>query len=98
MSGSTPRTAANVPFTRTRAASTARAAWTPRSRATRATSLAGSAFWATTITSARSSLRWVAWAATVAAGLAACWGPPTGTGTRAAAVPARATPASSTAP
>jgi hypothetical protein len=59
VTGSTPRTAANVPFTRTRAASTARAAWTPRSRATRATSLAGSAFWATTITSARSSLRWV---------------------------------------
>ena len=98
MSGSTPRTAANFPFTRIRAASTARAAWTPRSRATRATSLAASAFWATTITSARSSLRGAVWAATVAGTLAVGCGPPTGTGTRAAAVPARATPASSTAP
>ena len=60
VAGSTPRSAANVPFTRTRAALTARAARTPRSRATRATSRAGRECFATTITSARSSLPGVA--------------------------------------
>ena len=54
--GSTPSTATNLPLTWIRAASTARAACTPGSRATRAAALAGSASCDTTRMSTRISL------------------------------------------